>query len=281
MDIDSTETHLDLQRLLAIKEEVVRLAREVGRWARERSDRHHAGTQAFDVSVKTVPGDVVTEVDVEGQRRIAERLRAGFPGFGLLGEEGLSEVDERTPTWVIDPIDGTHNFVRGYPGFCVSIGLVEENESVLGVIYDAGLDTVYWAVKGGGAWREAERVRLTDRAVRDALITTNFTDASAGNLGHRDFFVELAGRSSGVRASGSACRDLCFVADGRVDLFWQFGLRAWDVAAGIALVREAGGEVRFLGGGDRTWLQGGRIDVVAGAPSPVAEAMALAERVLD
>src|SRR5690606_29150661 len=129
------------------------------------------------------------------------------------------------PTWVIDPIDGTHNFVRGYPGFCVSIGLVEANESVLGVIYDAGLDAVYWAVKGGGAWREDEQIRLSGSGLANAMITTNFTEASVDNLGHRDFFVEIARRSAGVRASGSACRDLCFVADGRVDLFWQFGLR--------------------------------------------------------
>lgn len=284
--MSTNRSALSSAQLLQIKDQVVPLAREVGRWAKGRHDLHHGGKSQLAVNVKTVPGDVVTEVDVEAQRRIVQELRELFPSFGLLGEEDLldlgkpgNETDPNpetaaAPLWVIDPVDGTHNFVKGYPSFCVSIGLVEEGRSVLGVIYDAGTDAVYWAVQGEGAWREDERISLTPRPLDQALIATNFTPVSRGNIGHRDFFVGLAERSAGVRASGSACRDFCFVAEGTVDLFWQFGLRAWDVAAGIVLVREAGAEVRVLNAAD-DWLTGGPIDMVVAAPMLVDEALAV------
>lgn len=264
---------LSTEQLLLIKDRVVPLAREVGRWAKGRHDAHHGGQSSLTVDIKTVPGDVVTEVDFESQRRIVAVLQAEFPEFGLLGEEDLQQDGVgQAPVWVIDPVDGTHNFVRGYPSFCVSIGLVAGGRSVLGAIYDAGTDAVHWAVKGAGAWREDQRVRLTPRPLSQALITTNFTQVSRGHSGHRDFFVGLAERCAGVRASGSACRDLCFVADGTVDLFWQFGLKAWDVAAGMILIEEAGGRVHVLN--DATdWLQGGPLDLLVAAPSLVEEAL--------
>ena len=275
----STGPALTTERLLEIKDQVEVLAREVGRWAKGRHDLHHGGGgDRLAVNVKSVPGDVVTEVDVEAQRRIVQELRELYPNFDLLGEEGLLDVDEsgpeRAPLWVIDPVDGTHNFVKGYPSFCVSIGLVVEDESVLGVIYDAGTDAVYWAVKGAGAWREDDRIRITPQPLSQSLISTNFTPVSRGNVGHRDFFVGLAERSAGVRASGSACRDFCFVAEGTVDLFWQFGLRAWDVAAGLVLAKEAGADFRVLNEGT-DWLAGGPIDLVVAAPALIEEALAV------
>ena|SRR5690554_6857217 len=274
----SNVAELTTPHLLQIKDQVEVLAREVGRWAKGRHDLHHGGDNRLAVNVKTVPGDVVTEVDVEAQRRIVQELRELYPSFDLLGEEGLRDIKERrtgaAPLWVIDPVDGTHNFVKGYPSFCVSIGLVVEGQSVLGVIYDAGTDAVYWAVKGAGAWREDQRIRITPQPLAHALISTNFTPVSRGNVGHRDFFVGLAERSAGVRASGSACRDFCFVAEGTVDLFWQFGLRAWDVAAGLILATEAGAEFRILGE-DTDWLAGGPIDLVVAAPSLLDEALAV------
>lgn len=274
----SLPAELSPARLLEIKDQVALLAREVGRWAKGRHDLHHGGKSTLSVNVKTVPGDVVTEVDVEAQRRIVQELRELYPGFDLLGEEGLLDVGDdpanAAPLWVIDPVDGTHNFVKGYPSFCVSIGLVVGGRSVLGVIYDAASDSVYWAVEGEGAWHEERRIRLTPLPLAQALITTNFTPVSRGNHGHRDFFVGLAERSAGVRASGSACRDFCFVAEGTVDLFWQFGLAAWDVAAGMVLAREAGAEVRVLNPED-DWLAGGPVDLVVAAPSLVDEALAV------
>lgn len=258
-------------QLGAIKDLVVPLAAEVGRWARRRQLDHHAGREDLGVSTKTSPGDVVTLVDVESQRRLAAALKEAHPGFGLLGEEGLWEAGGGAPVWVIDPIDGTHNFVRDYPGFCVSVGLVQGGESVLGVIYDSASDSVYWAYHGGGAWHEDRRLRLAqDRPLSHALITTNFTEPMREDGRLAEFFGRVSGGSAGVRASGSAARDLCFVADGRVDLFWQFGLAAWDVAAGAVIVREAGG-VFELWGRPADWLTAKRISVVAGTPRVVAE----------
>lgn len=276
--MDTLETQsLDLTRLLTIKERVLPLAQQVGRWARQESDQHFLGHGDIGVSEKTSPGDVVTRVDVEAQRRIATALSGDYPDFGLLGEEGLNDFDDQAPVWVIDPIDGTHNFVRNYPSFCVSIGLVVRGESVLGVIYDAATDEVVWAVKGGGAWRGERRLKLEqDLPHSHALLATNFTRPMKDDERQLRFFAQAAGTSAGVRASGSACRDLCFVADGRVDLFWQFGLQAWDVAAGMVIAREAGATVElWQNGGD--WLRAPGLALAAGTATVAAQLKQLAQ----
>lgn len=269
-------TVLTRAELLAIKDVVVPLAEEVGRWAKAECEAHYRGQADVNVSSKTSPGDVVTRVDYESQRRIAEALAAAYPGFGLLGEEdGLAEFDDGAPVWVIDPIDGTHNFVRNYPAFCVSIGLVEAGESVLGAIYHAGDDTVTWAVTGAGAWRNGARLERTDdRPLSHALVSTNFTFSRPEATPQTEFFQQVAAASAGVRASGACCRDFCFVADGRVDLFWQFGLSPWDVAAGMVIAREAGAVCEVWQGGD-DWLRS-KLAVATGTRSAVAAARSLA-----
>lgn len=276
VSIGPMATPLTTAELGVMKDFVVPLAYEVGRWARQQQVDHHAGRSDLGVSSKTSPGDVVTLVDLESQKRLAQALKQAYPAFGLLGEEGLAEFDSEAPVWVIDPIDGTHNFVRDYPGFCVSIGLVQGGESALGVIYDSASDEVYWAYEGGGAWRGQERLTLgEDRPLSHALISTNFTEAMRDDAAQQEFFVRTSGASAGVRASGSAARDLCFVADGRVDLFWQFGLRAWDVAAGAVIVREAGGVFQlWFGGGD--WLRAPQLSVAAGTPGVMGQVSKLA-----
>jgi len=263
-------------KLNAIKDLLVPLALEVGSWARQEQLEHFRGHADLGISTKTSPGDVVTRVDVEAQRRIAEELRAAYPTFGLLGEEGLNDFDGAAPVWVIDPIDGTHNFVRNYPGFCVSIGLVRAGESMVGVIYDSASGGVYWAVKGGGAWLGDERLRLAeDPPLSHSLLTTNFTASVRDNAAQQQFFARVASGSAGVRASGSAARDFCFLADGRVDFFWQFGLKSWDVAAGAVIVREAGGVFEIWGGGE-DWLRAPELAVAAGTPRVTDEARELA-----
>ena len=124
--------------LLDIKDHVARTARELGRWAQDQSARHHRGEDGVEVGTKTSPGDMVTSVDLHVQERLVQELTAAYPTFGFLGEEAhLSHFDDTNPVWIIDPVDGTHNFVRAYPGFCVSVGLVHGGESLVGVIYDA------------------------------------------------------------------------------------------------------------------------------------------------
>ncbi len=267
---------LDTDALLAIKDGLVPRVRDLGRWALDLSERDARGEADLDVRAKTGFGDVVTYADVEVQRRLAEALRADHPTFGFLGEEGLDDRRGEAPTWVIDPIDGTHNFVRRYPGFCVSVGLVVAGEPVLGVIYDSVSDDVCWAVAGAGAWRDGVRLRLTaPRDLAHALVTTNFVPASNDDEVRRTLFWDVARRAAGVRASGSACRDLCLIAAGRLDLFWQFGLHAWDVAAGAVIIREAGGVVAFAND-PADWLRAGGLSVYAGGPALVAEVRALA-----
>ncbi len=258
---------------LAIKDQVVSAVRELGRWAGSFAREARAGDGNLGTTTKTSPGDMVTFADAEVQRRLVVVLQRLLPGAGFVGEEGLDEGAGAEATWVIDPIDGTHNFVRGYPGFCVSVGLVVSGESVMGVIYDSVEDAVYWAVRGHGAWREDERLeRAAPRDFAHALIGTNFTAASARSTVDQRVFTELARRSAGVRSSGSACRDFCLYAEGRTDLFWQFGLHSWDVAAGAALVLEAGGEVTFADAPD-DWLRAEGLSTFAGEPALVQAAL--------
>lgn len=285
-DSGNEPTALSPEGLRQIQEFVVPLVRDLGRWAQEQSIKHYRGEHNVEVSRKTGPGDVVTAVDHEVQRRLVAALQPRFPGFGFLGEEGLSDYDPAAPTWVIDPIDGTHNFVRAYPGFAVSVGLVVGGESVLGVIYDAATDSVTKAAKGQGAWREgadgtATRLHVAAaKPLTHALLTTGFTTESANTPFHQRAFVALAGGSAGMRQSGSACRDLVHVAAGLVDAYWQFGVRAWDVAAGLVIVREAGGvaylsDVPGASGNAAAWLRAPGMGIIAGEKQVVEEALAV------
>jgi myo-inositol-1(or 4)-monophosphatase len=261
-----------LPRLMALRDELSPVLRDLGSWARAFAERARRGDASLAVDEKSGPGDVVTFADAHVQRSLLPVLARLAPEAGVLGEEeGLDRRVALAPTWVIDPIDGTHNFVRDYPGFCVSVALVIGGESVLGVIYDAGEGSVYAAIRGAGAWRDG--VALPRRAAiasEQALIGTNFTAASAANPAHVRLFGVLARRAAGIRSSGAACRDWCHLAAGRTDLFWQFGLQPWDVAAGIVLVREVGGAFA-LHPHAADWLAG-PCDAFAGLPGLVAEA---------
>lgn len=276
MALPSTDNQLSTDQLSKIKDVVLPMATDLGRWAREQSDGHYQGRPGVEVSSKTSPGDLVTSVDLAVQERLVAALQEAYPSFGFLGEEsGLNDFDADQPVWVIDPIDGTHNFVRNYPGFCVSVGLVSGGRSVLGVIFDSATDTTYWAVRGGGAWQGERRLRVSAKTeLRTSLITTGFTRESAINDEHIGVFKTLNGSAAGCRVSGSACRDLTFVTAGKVDLFWQHGIRPWDVAAGLVMVEEAGGRVHLeLSGPDL--LRSGPMTIFAGSPAVVDEALAL------
>lgn len=284
-DDSADELMFDTSYLLAVKDEVARVTRDLGRWAQERSVANARGKSTFEVGTKSSPGDFVTSVDLHVQERLVQELSAAYPEFGLLGEEShLSRFDDTNPVWIIDPIDGTHNFLRAYPGFCVSVGLVHRGEGLVGVIYDAATDAVFWAVAGHGAWREhggeLERLHVSTKDdAATAMITTGFTATSAADPGHLAVFTGLLGAAAGARMSGSACRDFCLVASGKVDLFWQFHIRPWDVAAGMLLVREAGGTV-VLETGEGGLLSGQPLVVFAGAPAVVAHALELRDECL-
>lgn len=271
--VASNMTTFDPQALLAAKDTMLPQLRLLGHWARDFAARARAGDGDLGLSTKTSPGDVVTFADAEVQRRLVECLTPLLPGVGFLGEEGLDTSQRGEPTWVIDPIDGTHNFVRGYPGFSVSVALVVAGRSLLGMIYDAVEDQLVWAIEGMGTWSEGVRwQRGEPRALAQALVASNFTSTSAASVVDQQLFADLANRAAGVRSSGSACRDWVLLASGRTDLFWQIGLMPWDVAAGLVIVREAGGVMHFEDG-PLDWLRGAALRTFAGEAALVEEAL--------
>lgn len=200
--------------------------------------------------------DLVTSVDEEAQRIILETLRQEFPDYEVLAEENqdLEDHDRRIEgyRWIIDPIDGTTNFTHGQPPFCVSIGLQHGAEMVVGVVLELGLNELFAAAKGSGLWVDGQRAEVSARPhLRDSLITTGFPFRE---FAYVDDYLralrDVMGNAQGVRRPGSAAADLAWTAAGRFDGFFEAGLSPWDVAAGIVLVREAGGKVSDFSGKD-------------------------------
>jgi myo-inositol-1(or 4)-monophosphatase len=193
--------------------------------------------------------DLVTEVDLRCEAAIREVLLRHLPDVPVLGEEGGGAADART-RWVVDPLDGTTNFVHGFPFYAVSIGLEVDGVPTVGVVVDVVRDRVYRATVGRGAWLGDVRLHTSDvRSLGQALCGTGFPYDSNKNAAFYLKFVQaFLERTQGIRRAGSASLDLAMVAAGHVDLFWEFGLRRWDVSAGTVLVREAGGRVTPIPG---------------------------------
>lgn len=209
--------------------------------------------------------DFVTAVDLASEERIKEHIKRHFPDHSFLAEESGEETHASPYRWVIDPLDGTTNYIQGFPVFCVSIALLEEGEVVLGVIYDPNLNDLYWAVKGGGAYKDGEPIHVTDReSLEGAFLATGFPFRAKDVLDpYLETFKEVFLKAKGVRRAGSAALDLAYVARGVFDGFFEFGLSSWDLAAGSILIREAGGVITDFGGGNR-FLESG--NAVAGTP---------------
>jgi myo-inositol-1(or 4)-monophosphatase len=219
--------------------------------------------------------DFATDVDRGAERMIAEVLLAGAPGSVIVGEEltpagtagGAGAAGDRV-TWVVDPLDGTTNFLHGYPAYAVSIGAVVGGELVVGVVVDVLRDLTYRAAAGEGAWCDDRPLRvssITEPAL--ALMGTGFpfkVPASERIDEYLGQFRQVLHATSGVRRAGSAALDFAHVAEGRLDGFWEIGLAPWDVAAGIVLVREAGGLVTDFAGRPSPAAHG---DFVAGNPT--------------
>ncbi len=207
------------------------------------------------------PADFVSVADNRAERTLKTELAKARPGFGFILEEGGTErpADGETRQWIIDPLDGTTNFLHGIGHFAISIALEQEGQILAGVIYNPVNDEMYWAERGQGAYMNDRRLRVSGRQRLDqALIATGVPF-----LGHGDgdrFMAELGAlmpHIAGIRRFGAASLDLAYVAAGRYDGFWERGLSSWDVAAGVLLVQEAGGFV--------TEIEGGRNPVFAGS----------------
>ena len=232
------------------------------RKAAPRLRRDFNEVQQLQVSRKG-PADFVSQADQQAEQTIYEELKKARPDWGFLGEEGgAREGDPAKPRWVVDPLDGTSNFLHGIPHFSISIAVEEPRPSGVGevtqgLVYQPLTDESFWAEKGRGAWLQDKRLRVSARRdLSEALIATGIPF-----LGHGDFaewakvFAAVGPEVAGIRRFGSAALDLAWVAAGRFDGFWESDLKPWDVAAGVLLVREAGGFVTDFRGGDQPMLR--------------------------
>jgi myo-inositol-1(or 4)-monophosphatase len=193
--------------------------------------------------------DLVTAADRAAEVLIRERIRKLWPAHDVLGEEqGLSDQGSEY-RWYVDPLDGTTNFAHGYPVFCVSLGLERKGQRVAAVIYDPTRDELFSAELGKGAKLNGETIRVSKTAtLKEGLLATGFPSHKRHKNPNIFFYHQITLHSHGVRRAGSAALDLCNVASGRFDGFWEFNLNPWDTAAGVLIVEEAGGKVtRFDG----------------------------------
>ena len=225
--------------------------------------RDFGEVEHLQVSLKG-PANFVSAADHRAEEILCAELSAARPGYGFLGEEGgRREGTDRTHTWIVDPLDGTSNFLHGIPHFAISIGLEREGEIVAGLVYNPIDDELFTAERGKGAFLNDRRLRVAARQrLADAVIACGLPHLGRGDLALNN--RELAAvqpKVAGLRRFGAAALDLAWVAAGRFDGFWERGLSPWDVAAGSILVREAGGFVTDLDGADTPWISG---DVVAG-----------------
>lgn len=250
--------------------------------------RDFAEVETLQVAAKA-PGDFVSLADLRAEQSLREDLRRARPGFAFLMEEGGAQGDADWEwRWVVDPLDGTTNFLHGIPHWAISVGIErrlaeDRSEIVAGVVYNPAADELFWAEKGMGAFLNDRRLRVSGRReLREALFATGIPFAATpGKAEFTHALVRLMPQVAGIRRFGSAALDLAWTAAGRYDGYWELGLNKWDIAAGIVLVREAGGYVTAPDGGD-AYAEG---HVVAGNPhlhgrlrEAVQESIAAAQR---
>ncbi len=259
----------------ALMNVMMNAARKAGR----KLNRDFGEVENLQVSVKG-PANFVSAADLRAEEVIFEELSHARPGYQFLMEErGIVEGADASHKWIVDPLDGTTNFLHAIPLFCISIALEREGQIVAGLIYNPVSDEMFTAEKGKGAFlNDRRRLRVASRrSLADAVVTTGIPHR--GREGHADFLKEtqrIMAEVSGVRRTGSAALDLAWTAAGRFDVFWERNLQPWDIAAGHVIVREAGGTVVDTTGGEKSLETG---SVVAGNPTMVKALLPLLEQV--
>ncbi len=194
--------------------------------------------------------DLVTEADRASERLITDRIRARWPRHDIVAEEGTRVDSGGDYRWYVDPLDGTTNFAHGFPVFCVSMGLEYKGKMVAGVVYDPTRDEMFSAERGSGSYLNQHRIRVSSASrLEESLLATGFPSQKRHQNPNIYFYHQITLHTHGVRRAGSAALDLCSVAAGRVDGYWEFNLNPWDTAAGVLLVEEAGGKVSDFSGG--------------------------------
>jgi myo-inositol-1(or 4)-monophosphatase len=222
--------------------------------------------------------DYASEVDADAEKAVIKELKRAYPDYSVLGEESGGQAGKNGRyTWVIDPLDGTSNYLRGFPHYCVSIALVDNGEPTDAVIFDPLRNELFTASRGSGAQLNERRIRVTDRKdLSGATIGTGFAPRERARAGAQlECVRELLVQAEDVRRTGSAALDLAYVACGRSDAYFEAGVKAWDIAAGVLLVREAGGKVCDYRGANlaRMDFQGAKDHQVVAGNIKVCEAL--------
>jgi myo-inositol-1(or 4)-monophosphatase len=228
--------------------QISNLARAVGKFISDESLRFSQG----DIEIKGL-NSFVTYVDKESEKRLVEELSVIIPGSTFIAEEGTVEQSRGEYTWIIDPLDGTTNYIHHLPVYSVSIALMHNDELVIGIVYEINSNECFYAWKGGGAFLNEQRIRVSQRnSLEQSLMATGFPYHDYSQLNnYMKLLRESMQKTRGIRRMGSAAVDLAYVACGRFDGFFEYGLKPWDVAAGALIVKESGGLVsNFSGGND-------------------------------
>ena len=233
---------------------MIKAARRAGRSLK----RDLGEIENLQVSLKG-PANFVSLADRRAEEMLYEDLAKARPGYGFIGEEGGSRPgDDKTHTWIVDPLDGTTNFLHGIPQFAISIGLQREGTIIAGVIYNPANDELYTAERGKGAFLNDQRIRVAGRRkLNECVIACGLPHIGRGDHElSRAEMSEIQNRVAGLRRFGAASLDMAFVAAGRLDGYWERNLQPWDMAAGQIIVREAGGIVSGMAGDDDPLLSG-------------------------
>lgn len=243
---------------MATASTLVKVMTEAARKAAKGLVRDYGELEHLQVTKKGL-ADFVTQADTKAEKFLRDELTKVRPGYGFLGEEGgMVEGTDKSHTWIVDPLDGTSNFLHAIPHFAINVALEREGEIVAGVTYNPISNDLFWAEKGKGAYHNDRRLRVSGRkAMDESLLATGIPFLGHGQ--HARFLKELhqvSAKVAGVRRFGAASLDLAWVAAGRFDGYWERDLQPWDMAAGILMVTEAGGKVTNADGGEEILRSG-------------------------
>lgn len=230
---------------------MIEFIEKIARKAGQKALSHFGKLVKGDISSKEIKNDFVTRIDLEVESLIVQKIHERFADHAIFGEEFGKQGKNADHLWLIDPIDGTTNFIHSHPFFCTSIAYVEKGNFHVAAIYAPYLNELFLAERGQGAFLNGVQIQVsTCEQLSEALLSTGFICLRSGEDSiNPEIFKRMLGVCSDIRREGSAALNLAYVAAGRLDGFWEFGLKPYDKAAGILLIREAGGQVQEIGGG--------------------------------